>query len=59
MELAAWLLLAAIAGLVAVLVLRRWRRGERTRIDGGFYAADSRRRDDDNDHDDGDGDGGD
>jgi len=56
MELAAWLLLAAIAGLVAVLVLRRWRRGERTRSDGGFYAADSRRRDED---DNGDGDGGD
>ena len=48
-----WLLVAFVAGIVVVAVLRVWSRGRRS-DDGGFYAADSRRNDDDDDDGDGD-----
>ena len=55
MDNAVWLLIAFVAGIAVVAVLRRWSRSGRRDDDGGFYAAD-RRRDDDHDSDGGGGD---
>ena len=58
MELAVGLLIGALIGGLAIWVLGRWRRDERSEGEGGFYAADSRRRDEHHHHDnDGDADG--